>query len=138
MPAFNGIFEGRCTTRCTAGVSDAPQHDLEMIIGSGTHSSEDSNWEAAQMHYWVIADTLATVGKHQGYFVIVHERGDRTYGTFEGTAEEDEVKGKFTFTGGMGKFETITGGGYFFATLMDAEVGIKWNGDYHLMDPEAE
>src|SRR2546427_6390902 len=115
MPAMTGSFSGNVKLQTAIAVSDQSNHELNMAEITGTQKCTDERWNNAQITYWGITDSIEGKGSQHGYFVQVHDGGDRDWGTFEGkvatNGAEITVEGKWQFNGGSGKFKGLTGNG---------------------------
>ncbi len=143
MPNFSGTFSGKAASQTTFSLNDVPNHQFNLAEITGTQKSSDEKWNDATITYWGIADLTSGRGAQHGYWVNEHAGGDRDFGTFEGeigtAGNEATLAGKFTFTGGTGKFAGITGGGTYKGRMPSPlEVEMKWEGAYQLAVAKAQ
>ena len=94
------------------------------------------------MTYCGVADLQAGSGSQRGYYVNERADGHRDWGTFEGkiTASGQQVtlEGTWTFAGGTGKFDGISGGGSYSGRMTcPGEVEMEWAGEYQLAGAKA-
>ena len=137
MPPITGSFSGKITKQSGLPLSDKPNHELGIAEVKGSQNSPDPLWNNSEITYWGITDLVDGKGTQTGYFNNVHPDGGRDYGTFEGnvnaTGGAMTVEGTFTFTGGDGKYEGVSGGGTFkTVTKSETEVEATWSGAYEL------
>ncbi|HUK25941.1 MAG TPA: hypothetical protein VLV49_15270 [Terriglobales bacterium] len=135
MPNVSGSFSGRVTSQSSVSLPDTPNHDLSLMRVEGVQKCSDPNWNNAPITYWGSADLVAGNGMQRGYFVNEHEDGGRDFGSFEGqvSVSRGAFEGTWTYTGGTGRFQGITGQGTFKAKLTSpTEVENTWEGSYQL------
>jgi len=137
MPNLSGSFSGRATAQSTISLQDTPNHDLNLLEVRGVQKSNDDNWNNAEITYWGTADLIAGNGPQRGYFVNEHSDGDRDFGTFEGriatSGGQVTIEGTWTYTGGTGNFQGISGGGTYKGRLTSpTEIENTWQGTYQL------
>jgi hypothetical protein len=135
--AFSGSFAGRARLQTTVGLSDVADHELMLVEIAGPQHSTDARWNDARITYWGTADLVAGSGPQRGYWVNEHADEDRDWGTFEGkiTASGSQVtlEGTWTFTGGTGKFQGVSGGGNYRGRMTSpVDVEMEWQGNYQL------
>ena len=102
-----------------------------------------TNGMMRRITYWGIADLHSGSGTQRGYWVNEHSDGDRDWGTFEGkvatTGSEVTLEGKFTVSGGTGKFNGISGSGTYKGRMTSPfEVEMTWEGAYQLAAAKAQ
>jgi hypothetical protein len=137
MPNITGSFSGRVNVQASFSLRDQPNHELQTVEIAGVQRSPDPGWHDSRMVYWSTADIHSGHGVERGYFVNERAGGDRDWGTFEGTLEATgtavTTEGTFTFTGGSGKFNGITGNGTYRGRMTSpAQVDVEWKGAYQL------
>ncbi len=137
MPTMSGSFAGKARLQTAVALSDSPNHELNLVEVTGAQKSTDAKWNNATVTYWGIGDLVAGSGPQRGYFVNDHADGDRDWGTFDGkiTGSGDQVtlEGKWTFTGGTGKFQGLSGSGSYKGRMPSpSEVAMEWKGEYEL------
>jgi hypothetical protein len=137
MPNITGSFSGRSASQSTVSLHDTSNHDLSLMEVRGVQKSQDQKWNNARITYWGTADLIAGSGPQRGYFVNEHADGDRDFGTFEGriqtSGQQATMEGNWTFTGGTGKYQGLTGGGTYKGRLTSpVEVENNWDGNYQL------
>lgn len=137
MVNLSGTFSGRIDSQSAVALPDVPHHDLSLAQISGVQKSSDANWNNTSITYWGVTDVVEGKGTQRGYFVNVHEAGDRDWGSFEGkvttSGNQVTVEGTWQFTGGSGKFTGLSGGGTFRTRMTSpTEVECSWQGAYQL------
>ena len=142
MPSITGSFAGAITQQSALNLSDQPNHVIAIAEVHGTQSASDPLWDNAKITYWGINDLVNGEGTQTGYFNDVHADGGRDYGTFEGRVTSAggtmTVEGTFEFTGGDGKYSSLTGGGTFKTVAKsETEVEATWQGAYELAKAQA-
>ncbi|HLJ50178.1 MAG TPA: hypothetical protein VKU01_29395 [Bryobacteraceae bacterium] len=82
------------------------------------------------------ADVHGTTSQDRGYDVTTMSNGDKVYVRSQGTSKLkgemlDSGEGKWSFSGGTGKFKSLTGGGTFKLTgNADGSVTVNIEGQY--------
>lgn len=135
MPPISGTFEGRAVIHGGVPVGDQEDHQMLLAQVQGPQTSPDPNWNGATITYSALLDLVAGKGTQRGYFVNVHPDGGRDWGTFEGAittiGDELHCEGRWTITGGSGRFEGIVGNGTFAMRMPNPEtVETIWEGVY--------
>jgi hypothetical protein len=111
----------RTVSQTTIHPDDVAGHEMSQSVrvDAFTQSSGPAFVEAWS---YVWNDTAGGVGSHRGHFVWVDRDGDKAAARFEGShkvvakgggAWEVPYSGKFEFTVGTGKFQSIRGGGTY-------------------------
>jgi hypothetical protein len=80
MVTFSGSFAGNARPQTIIGLSDVPNHALNLDEVSGPQHSIDPQWNDARVTYWDVADLVAGSGPQRGYFLNEHADGDQDYG----------------------------------------------------------
>jgi hypothetical protein len=142
MPAISGSFSGKANWQTVGTLKDVPDHDVSLAEISGPQQSSDPEWNGSRVTYWGIADLMAGNGTQRGYFINEHPDGDSDRGTFEGTVtaavNQVNLSGNWTFTGGTGKLNGITGSGTYRGRMTSAtQVEMEWEGTYELAETKA-
>jgi hypothetical protein len=142
MPNIAGSFSGNATSQALLSARDVPNHELQLIEIVGIQRSTDPDWNNARVTYWAMTDGQAESGTQRGYFNNEHADGDRDWGTFEGTVTTTSsgvsLAGTFTFSGGSGKLEGISGNGSYQGRMTSlTQVEMEWNGAYQLAGTKA-
>src|ERR1700733_11451127 len=142
MHSITGSFSGKISKQTTMSLTDHPAHDMNIAEVSGTQKSTDELWNNSKITYWGVTDLLDGKGSQRGYFDNIHPDGDRDFGKFEGKATATSsgmtVEGTFEFTGGVGVYAGMKGGGKFKTTMKsDTELECTWNGSYELAKAHA-
>jgi hypothetical protein len=136
MPAFSGTFSGTVEVQPALVIADKPNHELSLVQVRGRQKSPNAKWNDAIITYSVVMDIADGQGTQRGYFVNAHADGDADFGSFEGviTPASDGIdcEGAWTFTGGTGKYQGITGSGKFSMRLSAKATHTAWNGTYEL------
>jgi len=136
MVTFSGSFAGNARLQTIIGLSDVPNHALNLEV-SGPQQSTDPQWNDARVTYWDVADLVAGSDPQRGYFLNEHADGDRDWGSFEGqittSGSQVTLEGTWTFTGGTGKFRGIRGGGSYQGRMTSpGNVAMEWQGEYQV------
>ena len=122
---------------------DKPNHELVMTRRMDTITYSDSTFTSGQALLAEVADAMiGTGGSIRGYFAITHPSGDKTFTSYEGTytatpkptgPPELRGQGKWSYTGGTGKFDGIVGGGTFkFGPDLPGGAAYEFDGQYTL------
>lgn len=143
MAAVSGKLTGKARVQTTLGLSDVPNHELNLAEISGHQKSSNPEWDRAELTYWGTADLVGGTGPQRGYFVNVHANGDRDWGTFEGKIAPDAgqimLEGKWSFLGGTGKLNGLSGGGTYKGRMLPpADIEIDWHGEYQIASAMAQ
>lgn len=139
MPKLSGSFSGRANWQTTVPQNDIPGHELSIVEISGLQRSTDAQWADARVTYWGLGELISGNGTQRGYFIDEHTDGATDRGTFEAqiatSGGETVLEGTFTFTGGTGKFNGLTGGGTFRSRMTSpVELETTWDGAYELAE----
>jgi hypothetical protein len=80
------------------------------------------------------ADVHGGSGSSHGYYIDNMANGDKTFVHWQGTdAKDGTSQGKWTYTGGTGKFKSIKGGGtYKGKRAQDGSISFQVDGEYTL------
>ncbi len=143
MAAISGKFVGKARVQTTVGLLDRPNHEFNLAEISGRQKSPDPEWDRADLTYWGTADLVDGSGPQRGYFVNVHASGDRDWGTFEGKivpgAGQVTLEGKWSFHGGTGKLNGLSGSGSYKGRMLPpADIEIEWQGEYQIASAKAQ
>jgi len=101
---------------------DKPGHELMLVRRMDVITYSDPVFNSGQAVVATFADFTAGNGPHRGYFAVTHPSGDKTFTTYEGIAKatpkpggppDVTFEGKWSYVGGTGKFEGISGGGTY-------------------------
>jgi hypothetical protein len=120
---------------------DKPGHELTMARRMGTITYSDPIFTSGQAVVAGVSDYTAGNGPHRGYFAVSHPTGDKTFTSYEGMAKatpkaggppDVTFEGKWTFVGGTGKFDGITGGGTYKGAVTPAGPTYEFSGRYTL------
>lgn len=139
MPSISGSFTGHAAAQSSMSLSDAANHELNLMQVTATQRSSDPDWNHSHMCYWGTADLHEGSGIQRGYFITYHSGGDRDFGTFEGkistAAGQMTIEGTWKFSGGTGKYEGLSGGGTFKGRMTAPGVfEDTWEGNYELAE----
>jgi hypothetical protein len=137
MQQIKGSFSGRANWQTTIPQNETPKHDVTIVQINGLQKSSDAHWNDSKITYWGIGETISGNGTQRGYFINKHTDGGTDRGTFEAqvttTGSNTTLEGTFTFTGGTGKFNGMSGNGKFRSRLTSpTEVQCTWEGAYEL------
>jgi hypothetical protein len=137
MPNISGSFSGKVNTQTVFSLRDQPNHQLQAAEVAGAQRSSDPDWNDTRMTYWGTTDHHSGNGTQHGYFINERPGGERDWGTFEGTLASAgnavTIAGTYTYTGGSGKFNGITGKGTYRGRMISpTEVEMDWKGTYQL------
>lgn len=120
---------------------DKPGHELTMVRRMDTISYSDPIFSSGQAVIAAFTDYTAGSGSHRGYFAVTHPSGDKTFTTYEGMTKttakasgppDVTFEGKWSFVGGTGKFDGITGGGTYRGGLTSTGPAYEFEGQYTL------
>jgi len=120
---------------------DKPGHELMMVRRMDTISYSDPIFSSGQAVVATFADYTAGSGPHRGYFAVTHPNGDKTFTTYEGIAKatpnasgppDVTFEGKWSFVGGTGKFDGISGGGTYKGGGTPTGPAYEFGGQYTL------
>lgn len=98
-------------------VPDVPGHAIGMVEQKGLNFHE--NGEVGTYSGWVLLDYTNGSGTHEGYGVTTFEDGSTQITRSEGSTKATKggkisvFEGTFTFIGGTGRYEGITGKGSY-------------------------
>jgi hypothetical protein len=103
-------------------IEDVPNHEVmqEILLQQSRYSGTDFKPVEEWIH--IHTDQADGSGSHKGYFFIVLEGGDQTYGTFDGRhktltqadgAWSSTWEGSYRYLGGTGKYKHIKGAGTY-------------------------
>ena len=142
MPDMNGSFSGKPRVETTVSLTDIPGHQIQVAEIRGSQSSNDENWNKAELTYWGVADIINGNGTQRGYFANERADGDRDCGTFEGritTAEgQTTLEGTWQTTSGTGKFRGVKAGGTYSGRMTSpTDIEMTWEGHYELAAAKA-
>lgn len=143
MPTkITGTFTGKVKTQTAAALSHEDNHALTLVEVAGTQKSSDPLWNGARITYWGTGDLVNGGGPQRGYYVNDHSDGELEWGTFEGklstSGQQVTMEGTFKFTGGTGKFKSISGGGKYKGRITaGGDVSNDWQGEYQLASAKA-
>lgn len=137
MQQIKGSFSGRANWQTTILQNETPRHELMIAQIGGVQKSSDALWNDSRITYWGIGETISGNGTQRGYFINKHTDGATDRGTFEAqvttTGSHTTLEGTFTFAGGTGRFNGMSGGGKFRSRLTSpTEVECTWEGAYEL------
>jgi hypothetical protein len=137
MTQFSGSFTGRVRVLTVLSLSDVPGHELQTVEITGSHSSTDEKWNAAEVTYWGVSDLVAGNGTQRGYYVNERPDGSRDTGTFEAqvttSGGETRMEGTWQASNGTDKFAGIKARGTYKTRLTSAtEMQCNWQGQYEL------
>ncbi len=137
MPNITGSFSGQFNTQTLFSLRDQPNHQLQAAEVAGVQKSSDPDWNDTRMTYWGTTDVHSGSGTQRGYFINERPNGDRDWGTFEGTVATAgaaaTLEGTYTYSGGSGKFNGITGKGTYRGRMTSpTQVEMDWKGTYRL------
>jgi hypothetical protein len=123
---------------------DAPNHEIILIHSRYMDHSADPDFDNVQFTSVSVIDHTAGMGTFRGYDVGTHPSGDQYFLAYEGMIKtgkkpdgslETTAEVKWGFTGGIGRFKGITGGG---TTKTKGTPGIsgsftaEWEGEYEI------
>jgi hypothetical protein len=120
---------------------DKPGHELTMVRRMDTITYSDPIFNSGQAVVAGVTDYTAGSGPHRGYFAVTHPTGDKTFTSYEGMAKatpkaggppDVTFEGKWSFVGGTGKFDGITGGGTYKGGVTAAGPAYEFGGQYTL------
>jgi len=131
------------TDRKEADIGDVEGHVLSFTPSEGTNASigEVPFLDGAQVMNYSVGDLVKGNGQQNGYITLIKGEdgaiakweqkvvttmsdGDKPVTTFEGN---------FTYTGGMGKYAGIKGGGTYKGSFTsETEYVADWQGEYTL------
>ena len=109
-------------SKSSFAIDDVPNHEVmqEILLQQSKFSSADFK----PIEEWIHIQTDQTdgTGSHKGYYILIHQGGEQTYGTFEGrhkTVAKDDGswastwEGTYRYVGGTGKYKNIKGAGTY-------------------------
>lgn len=142
MPEMNGSFAGKIRVQTAIGLTDRPNHEMNLAEVSGAQKASDERWNGAVVNYWGITDMLDGKGTQTGYFTNDHGQQGRDFGTFEGKATavggQLTVEGSWKFTGGTGEYRGLSGNGTFKTKMTSpTDADCSWKGTYELARAQA-
>ncbi len=116
-------------------VSDHPGHSISIMQMKCTWTKpmevagvQDKDGTDSGM-----ADLHAGAGTSHGYYVDNMANGDKAYVHWQGKESKDGSEGKWTYTGGTGKFKGLKGGGtYKSKRAQDGSSTVDVDGEYSL------
>jgi hypothetical protein len=139
MQQMRGSFSAHVSWQTTIPQNETPKHDVTIVQIAGVQKSSDALWNSARIAYWGLGETISGNGTQRGYFIDRHADGSMDRGTFEAqvttTGNDMTLQGTFTFSGGTGKFNGLTGGGTFRTRMTSpTELECTWEGAYQLAE----
>lgn len=129
----------------SVAISDVEGHLMSLQVYEGTNASTGENdfMGGAMARNISFSDMVMGNGFNQGYCELSKDN-DATVAKWQGevttTLKADSTivttfEGTFSFIGGVGKFEKISGGGTFSGGLTaGTTMSIDWQGEYTLED----
>ena len=130
--------DGQVLSQSSASPGDDPNHSITQIVGAQRTTSNNADWNNTQLIFYEHDDFVGGTGPQRGYATHTHANGDKSYFNYEGTAKmmakdggdwEQTWDGRFTWTGGTGKFKTLKGGGTYKCKFAPAGGQCDWQGD---------
>jgi hypothetical protein len=103
-------------------LSESPNHEITQEVLRQRTKYSNPDFQVAEEWVYLHSDSVDGSGLHNGYFTYVHDGGERTYGSFEGThktvVRDDGAwlttwDGKVRYLGGTGKYKNIKGTGIY-------------------------
>jgi hypothetical protein len=139
MPNIAGAFTAHVTAQSAFTAADQPNHQLQLVEIHATQNSADPDWNNSRVTYCGISDLLSGNGTQHGYYGNQHPNGDRDYGSFEAkvttSGGQTTLEGRFTITGGTGKYQGIRGSGTYKGRQVSlTDIEITWTGAYELAE----
>jgi len=109
-------------SKSTFSIDDVPNHEVvqEILLQQSKFSGSDFK----PIEEWIHIQTDQTdgTGTHKGYYIMFHQGGEQTYGTFDGRHKtvtkadgswESTWEGTYRYVGGTGKYKNIKGAGTY-------------------------
>ena len=139
MQQIKGSFSGRVSWAKSIPQNETPKHEVSIVEIEGPQKSSDALWNGARITYWGVGETISGNGTQRGYFIDRHADGTIDRGIFEAQVTTSgsgmTLQGTFTFTGGTGQFNGLTGGGKFRTRMTSpTELECTWEGAYQLAE----
>jgi len=109
-------------SKSSFSIDDVPNHEVvqEVLLQQSKFSSPDFKPTEEWIH--IQTDQTDGTGTHKGYYIMFHQGGEQTYGTFDGrhkTVTKDDGswastwEGTYRYVGGTGKYKNIKGSGTY-------------------------
>ena len=124
----------RIISQSTVNPNDAPGHLLMQTVAMSITTSSNADWNETTMVDYQHNDQFAEKGTHVGYGYHKHKGGDQTFFKYWGTQKaagdgKMSLEGKYEWTGGIGKFKNIQGGGTYTCTATATVTNCDWQGE---------
>lgn len=138
----SGHWEGKgvlvVTARSAVKLEDRANHSVSLTEWDGAVFNGQSKSFLDKARYQVAAP-VDTAGARDGYKTFSEGDGSKVFAKYTPTeAKPPEFRGTFTFTGGTGKYEGITGNGtYHLVMVSDKAAWDELVGDYKIPTPLA-
>ena len=143
MMKISGKITATFTDEQRVEIGDVEGHEIAFITSEGTNASTgDMQFlEGAKVINYSMGDIHMGSGPQHGYIKVWNENDGMiskwehelvTVMTAEGMPSTT-FKGTFTYTGGMGKYAKIKGGGTYTGKFISkTEYVVEWKGEYTL------
>jgi hypothetical protein len=94
---------------------------MSQFVRVDVSSSQNPEWEGAEMIVYNHSNTVGGAGTHMGYGAVTLKSGEKVWVKYDGVhyiskrgdAWEMAVEGVVHFISGTGKYKAIRGGGYY-------------------------
>ena len=112
----------RILTRSAMALNDVANHEIGQEIQLSDIKFTNLAFKVKEEWVYNQFDFVGGTGPHRGSFVDVHEDGNQTFGTYEGSQRTSTNsdgswkatwEGTYKYTGGTGKFKNIKGHGTY-------------------------
>jgi hypothetical protein len=130
--------DGQILSQSSASPGDDPNHSITQLVGAQRTTSNNADWNNTQLIFYEHDDFIGGTGPLRGYGTHTHANGDKSYFNYEGTSKmttkdggawEQIGDGRFTWTGGTGKFKTLKGGGTYKCKFTPDSGQCDWLGE---------
>ena len=112
----------KSVSKSTFAIDDVPNHEVmqEVLLQQSKYSNADFKPVEEWIH--IHTDQTEGSGSHKGYFILILQGGEQTYGTFDGkhkTVTKDDGswastwEGTYRYIAGTGKYKNIKGTGTY-------------------------
>ncbi len=114
--------DSRTVSRSAFDVGDVPNHSIVQEVQRHLARFSDARFTPKEEWVHSLTDETDGTGTHRGHFLQIHEGGDRSYGTFEGThvttnrpdgSWSVKWEGTYRYLGGSGRYLGIRGEGSY-------------------------
>jgi len=120
-------------SQSTAAPGDKAGHMLTQTVTMSITTSSNVDWNNVKMFDVQHADQQGDTGTHLGYGYHLNKNGDKTFFKYWGTQKAIKdgmsLEGKFEWTGGTGKFQSIKGGGAYTCKGGTTSNECDWEGE---------